>query len=175
MTAAVTVAAAASSRAARVNLTVPVLLAFGALALFVLPWYGERIEGSALLLAWSGGRWWLAPTLLGLLVVLVGWCLSSGSALRGRLMTGGALFGLLWILLQGFAVGMQGLEWSWFSIFGTVTEGQPGLGSGGYLALGVCTVLLSQGIAAMGKFRGDGFISGTVWSIGLLEIGRAHV
>ncbi|MEO6623270.1 MAG: iron ABC transporter permease, partial [Burkholderiaceae bacterium] len=152
----------------RLNLTVPVLLALGALALFVLPWYGERIEGSALSLAWSGGRWWLAPTLLGLLMVLVGWRLSSGSVLRGRLMTAGALFGLLWILLQGFAVGMQGLDWSWFSIFGTVKDGQPGLGLGGFLALGVFTILLSQGIAAMGKFRGDGFISGSVWSIALL-------
>ena len=64
MTATVTGSAAASGRAARVNLTVPVLLLLGVLAFLALPWYGERIEGPALLLAWNDGRWWLAPALL---------------------------------------------------------------------------------------------------------------
>ena len=154
--------------AARTNYTMPALLALGILALAALPWYGERVEGSALSLAFSSGRWWLAPPLMGWLAVLAGWRLHRTSVWHGRVITVGALFGLTWILLQGFAVGMRGLDWAWFSVFGTVSEGQPGLGWGGFFALGLFTVLFSQGIAAMGKFRGDGFVSGSVWTIGLL-------
>jgi iron(III) transport system permease protein len=80
----------------------------------------------------------------------------------------GALSGLIWIFLQGFAVGMRGLDWAWFSVFGSVTQGQPGFGWGAFLALAVFTLLLSQGVAATGRFRGDGFVSGAVWGIGLL-------
>ena len=148
--------------------TLPVLLALGALALAAIPWYGERVDGSALALAWSAGRWWLAPPALGWLAVLAGWATPATSIWRGRVLSAGALFGLAWTLLQGFAVGMQGLDWAWFSVFGPVAEGQPGLGSGGFVSLAVFTLMLSQGIAASGRFRGDGFISGAVWSIGLL-------
>ena len=148
--------------------TLPVLLALGALALAAIPWYGERVDGSALALAWSGGRWWLAPPALGWLAVLAGWVMPATSIWRGRVLSAGALFGLAWTLLQGFAVGMQGLDWAWFSVFGPVAQGQPGLGSGGFVSLAVFTLMLSQGIAASGSFRGDGFISGAVWSIGLL-------
>ena len=146
----------------------PVLLALALLSLAALPWYGERIEGSALVLAFGSGRWWLAPPLAGWLVVLAGWRLHRTAIWHGRLITAGALFGMVWVLLQGFAVGMRGLDWAWFSIFGPVTEGQPGIGWGGFLALGAFTVLFSQGIAAMGRFRGDGFVSGSVWTIGVL-------
>ena len=152
----------------KTNYTIPVLLALGLLALAVLPWYGERVNGPALSLALAGDRWWLAPAALGWLAVFVGWRLPPASIWRGRVIIAGALFGLGWIFLQGFAVGMRGLDWAWFGAFGTVGQGQPGLGAGGYMALGVFVVLLSQGIAAMGKFRGDGFISGAVWTIGLL-------
>ena len=133
-----------------------------------MPWYGERIEGSSLFLAMSSERWWLWPSMLGLIAATLGWRMSPSSIWRGRLITAGAVFSLAWIFLQGFAVGMQTLDWSWFAVFGEVKTGQPGLGWGGYTALLVFTVLLSQGIAAMGQFRGDGFVSGAVWTIGLL-------
>jgi iron(III) transport system permease protein len=163
-------AAPVNTLAARTDYTLPVLLALGLLALAVLPWYGERIEGSALVLAFSAERWWLAPAVLGWLVAVMAWRLHRGSVWRGSLMLAAALFGLAWILLQGFAVGMHGLDWAWFSFFGPVTQGQPGLGWGGFLALAFFTLLLSQGMAALGKFRGDGFVSGAVWSIGLLVL-----
>lgn len=153
---------------ARRNFTLPALLVLGLLALALLPWYGERVHGSALSLAVGTGRWWLAPALLSWVVVLLGWLMPVTSILRGRVLTTGALFGTAWVLLQGFAVGMQGADWAWFATLGPVPEGQPGFGWGAFLALGAFTVMLSQGIAAMGKFRGDGFVSGAVWSIGVL-------
>ena len=161
---------ASTGIAPRASYTLPGLLALAVLALVVLPWYGERIEGAALSLSLSGERWWLAPPLLGCAIALVGWRLQRNSVWHGRVISVGALFGLGWILLQGFAVGMRGLDWAWFSVFGVVSQGQPGLGWGGFLALGAFTVLFSQGIAAMGKFHGDGFVSGSVWTIGLLVI-----
>lgn len=155
----------------RANYTLPVLLALGAVAFGLLPWYGERIDGSALSLSFTRGRWWLAPCMLGWLAALLAWRMRPGSAWRGRVMTAGAVFGLLWIALQGFAVGMRGLDWPWFGLFGPVTQGQPGFGWGAFLALAVFTVLLSQGVAALGRFRGDGFVSGAVWSIaGLVAV-----
>lgn len=163
-------AAPGSALAVRTDYTLPALLALGLLALAVLPWYGDRIDGSAMALAFFAERWWLAPAVLGWLAALMAWRLHRGSIWRGRLMLAGALFGLAWILLQGFAVGMHGLDWAWFSLFGPVTQGQPGLGWGGFLALAFFTLLLSQGMAALGKFRGDGFVSGAVWSIGLLVL-----
>ena len=153
---------------ARFDLALPALFLLGALALILMPWYGERIEGSALALASSGGRWWLAPPLLCLAVSAAGLGFDRSSAWRSRLLTLGALAAGVWILLQGFAIGMNGLDWPWFSVFGTVTEGQPGWGWGGYTALAVFIVLFSQGIAARGHFRGDGFVAGSVWSIALL-------
>jgi iron(III) transport system permease protein len=152
----------------RTNYTLPALLALGLMALAVLPWYGDRLAQSALTLSLRGTHWWLAPAALGWLAVLVGWRLPRTSAWHGRVITAGALFGVLWIVLQGFAVGMRGLDWAWFGLLGPVTEGQPGLGWGGFLALLVFVVLFSQGVAALGRFRGDGFVSGAVWTIGLL-------
>jgi iron(III) transport system permease protein len=147
---------------------VPVLLVVGLLAFALLPWYGDQFDGAALSLAFTAGRWWLAPALLGLALAAAGWALPRHGVWHGRLLTAGALFGLLWLLLQGFAIGLRGLDWPWFAVFGPVSSGQPGLGWGGFTALAVFALLLSQGIAAMGRFRGDGFVAGAVWSIGLL-------
>lgn len=157
-----------ASSGARVSLALPALLVLGALALLVLPWYGERVEGSALALVLSGDRWWLAPALIALLVGMFGIGCRPTSVWRGRVLAASGLFGLVWIVLQGYAVGMRELDWSWFGMLGPVTQGQPGLGWGALTALAVFTLLFSQGIAATGRFRGDGFVSGSVWAVGLL-------
>ena len=146
----------------------PVLLLLGLLALAVLPWYGERIDGAALALVVTQGRWWLAPPLVALGLVAIGWCLPRSGVHYGRVITAGALAGAVWTLVQGFAVGMNGLDWAWFGLLGPVTQGQPGFGWGAFLVLAVFTVLLSQGVAGLGRFRGDGFVSGAVWSIAVL-------
>ncbi len=157
-----------SLAALRQGWTLPLLLLLGLLALTGLPWYWDRLPQSALNLAYGGGRGWLAAPLLGWVVVLVGSLLARTSVWHGRVMTAGAAFALLWIMLQGFAVGMRGLDWAWFGVFAPGTQGQPGFGTGAFLAIGAFSLLLSQGIAAMGHFRGDRFVSGAVWSIGLL-------
>ena len=90
----------------RRNLTLPAFLALGALALVALPWYGERVDGSALELAFGTGRWWLAPLVLGWMIVLAGWLLPVTSILRGRVLTAGALFGM-----DGPVAQAKWLEW----------------------------------------------------------------
>ncbi|MES2978231.1 MAG: iron ABC transporter permease [Pseudomonadota bacterium] len=146
----------------------PALLVLTLLAFTALPWYWDRVPGSALALATSGGRAWLAYPLLGLAAVLLSVLLPRTSVWHGRGMTAGSALALVWILLQGFAVGMRGLDWSWFGMFAPGTQGQPGYGWGAFLAIGTLSLLMSQGIAAMGNFRGDRFVSGAVWGIGLL-------
>ena len=87
----------------------------------------------------------------------------------------GSGLGLLWVMVQGFAIGLKGVTWPiWSDILSVgqpkamslMQAGQMGLGWGGML-LSLCLLLLmSQGIAALGKFRANGFLAGSVWGIG---------
>ena len=84
-------------------------------------------------------------------------------AFRGRgLMLAGA-FGLSAIVLQGMVIGIQGWSWPWLnSLFGELEDRQFGMGLGGALASFGFLVLLTDGLALRGYFKGDRFIAGAV-------------
>lgn len=144
----------------------------------LLPWYWQG-EASAFSLSLSSDRLWLLPPASALVIVALGFGGQPGSVLRGWCWTVGAGWGLLWVLLQGFAIGLKDINWPlWASVLGMgnadavalMQTGQAGLGWGG-LVLSLCLLmLLSQGAAALGKFRGDGFLAGTVWGVGGLVL-----
>lgn len=143
-----------------------------------LPWYWEG-ETSALNLSQSSDRLWLMPPALALALVAFGFCMRPGSLRRGGCWTVGAGLGLVWVLTQGFAIGLKGLNWPvWSTLLGLgdpqavalMQIGQAGLGWGGMLLSLCLLLLLSQGVAALGKFRGDGFLAGTVWGVGGLVL-----
>lgn len=157
---------------------VPLLLLTACLAWGLLPWYWQGHDAAAVI-ALTSGAIWLLPPALGLAAVAVGAAQAPGTQARGWWLCAGAGFGLLWVLLQGFAIGLRGVQWPWLAgaaSFGlaeaaqAMQSGQAGLGWGGILLLLCFLLLFSQGVAALGKFRGDGFLAGSVWGVGGLVV-----
>jgi iron(III) transport system permease protein len=153
-----------------------VLLGLAAFAL--LPWYFLQDRsllsalpevwqgpdaGSALVQAFAHGRPWLWSGALGLLLCLTGLGLPMPAKAQGRWLTGGAVSGLLGLLLSGFSIGATG--WSFETLeqtWGPLATGQYGMGWGAALVLLALLVLLGAGLARLGAFRGDVFVAATV-------------
>lgn len=140
-----------------------------AAALLLLPWHRpEGPEGwlapdpssAALALALRGAGW-LWPV-LGTAALLFAALLARRGRLRGSLLLVLAGAGLFLLLAQGFAVTHRGLELPALAgLFGAVGP-QPGLGGGGWLAIGALVVLAGAGMAERGAFRGDAFLAASV-------------
>lgn len=149
----------------------------GALAYAVLPWYflqsqsllnalwmgwGQESTASGLAQALTHGRPWLWVGLLGLLLSGMALCLPAGKQ-QGRVLVAGAFLGLAGLLVSGFAIGISGwvfptLEGWW----GPLDKGQYGMGWGGAVVLLSLVVLLGAGVARLGYFRSDVFVSSSV-------------
>jgi len=149
----------------------------GALAFTALPWYflqsqslldalwsgwGSESAGSGLAHAMGHGRPWLWSGLAGLLIAGLALTLPPSRA-QGRWLVAGTLLGLLGLLGSGFAIGGPGwvfatLEGWW----GPLEKGQYGMGWGGFVVLLSLVVLLGAGVARMGYFRSDVFVSAAV-------------
>jgi len=81
----------------------------------------------------------------------------------GRTLIAAGLAGIVFTIGQGFAIGLQGLGWSWLAaIVGPVDTQQFGLGWGAVVVLSAFLMWVSLGVAALGMFRGDAFVSGGV-------------
>lgn len=139
-----------------------------AASLLLLPWYkdGTLAAGpvtSALAEALSG-RGWLWPLIaaaLGLAVASMtrGWQ-------RSNLTLGLALAASGLLLWQGFAIGLHGPSAAWIAeFFPRASEGQRGLGWGGYMAAAALVGLLSDLVAARGFCRGERFAAFCVTAI----------
>ncbi len=153
-----------------------------AIGTVVLPWHmqqdGVRIAGllafgnedpeaaSALWQAIAFGRFWFWPVIAGLALALPGALPMASNATRARFLLAGGGLGLLAIVGQGLAIGVQGWSVDWLTaIFGELAERQFGIGAGGVLAFFGCLVMFTDGLALRGLFRGDRFVAG---SVGLL-------
>ena len=151
----------------------------GALGALVLPWHmqqeGVDLAGlvafgesdpeaaSAVWQAAAHGRFWFWPVVAGIILALPG-ALSVGPATRRALflLAGGGL-GLLAIVAQGFAIGIGGWSFSWLeAAFGPLDDRQFGIGLGGSVAFLGCLILVTDGLALRGLFKGDRFVSGAV-------------
>ena len=149
----------------------------GALAFAALPWYflqsqslldalwngwGSESAGSGLAHAMGHGRPWLWSGLAGLLIAGAALTLPP-SRTQGRWLVAGALVGLLGLLGSGFAIGAPG--WTFATLegwWGPLDKGQYGMGWGGAVVLLSLVVLLGAGVARMGYFRSDVFVSSAV-------------
>lgn len=124
-------------------------------------WYTETTRfpaggawESALSLVLSGRSPWLAPLLPVLLLPLL--------VRRPAALVAAGVAGLVYLLLQGYAVGMFG--WSWPVLEALPLEpprqGPFGLGAG---LTGLSFLfLLTEGLAALGFCRGDRFATGSI-------------
>jgi iron(III) transport system permease protein len=149
-------------------------LLLGLAAFALLPWYfqqdrtllaalpgafGGSDTASALVQALRHGRPWLWVALAALALAGLGWQRGPGRAQGWLLVAGGAL-GLLGLLGTGFAIGARGWAFDFLgATLGALAQGQFGIGVGGALVLLSLLMLLGAGIARLGFFRGDVFVS----------------
>ena len=155
----------------------------GLLAYLLLPWYaiqdtswyqalpGIFAEGDAangLVQAFKQDRIWLLIGLVGLALCAVGALQRPGRA-QGRWLLAGGLIGALGLAIAGFTIGARG--WSIAALntaFGELAVNQFGIGAGGFVALVALILLAAFGLARLGFFRGDLFVSGAVIGCGVL-------
>lgn len=166
-----------------VNQPVWVWLALGLAGYVALPWYAQQDAngltvlgqvfsqaqtGSGLMQAAAFGRPWLWLALLGLAIAGFGALLPAGRRQGGFLVLGGG-FGLVSLLVSGFAIGARGWAFDWLNAsFGELTMRQPGVGWGGFVVLTALLVLAAFGVARRGYFKGDLFVAAAVLGMGSL-------
>ena len=143
-------------------------LAAGTAGFVLFPWYAlqDSVLGTAWLRDWTRndnasaivqifrhGRGWLAP--LGLLLVAAAALLAMpiGRGTRGRTLIAAGGLGLVYFFAQGFAIG---------------AASQPGMGFGATLVACAFAMVLAQGIADCGFFKGDAFVASGVVAVTLL-------
>ncbi|SFV13799.1 ABC transporter permease [Pseudoduganella namucuonensis] len=145
-------------------------------AALLLPWYampdagwlrdypavfGDPASAPGWLQA-SRGRFWLWLPLAAPLAALLA-PLCAGRRQQGLLLAAAGGLGLAGLLGAGFAIGPQGWVWfGWQDGALALPVGQPGLGWGGALTLLSLLMLLATGVARLGYFQGNEFVSGAV-------------
>lgn len=167
----------------RANRTLWLWIAIGLAGYLLLPWYAiqdangllrahlvftQEQAGNGLMHAARHGRPWLWLGLAGLALASVGACLPAGRRQGLWLLAGGAA-GLVGLLASGFLIGARG--WAFEGLtqaFGELGRKQPGVGWGGFLALGALAMLAAFGIARRGYFKGDLFVAAAVVGCGSL-------
>ncbi len=163
-----------------INRTLTLWLVVGAVGYCILPWYavedgffgfewvldGYPLEpdyAPALIQVFSGERIWLAPLLLFLLSPLSLFGVGKNSRRYADTLVFAGGGGLSWLLLQGFAVGIAGWEFTVLeSLWGPLEVRQLGMGYGALACAGAFLFLLTQGIAAHGVVNGDVFVVGSI-------------
>ncbi len=164
-------------RAHRSNAAAWSCIAIGLVAYGLLPWYaiqdtswwqalpGIWREGDAangLIQAAKQGRPWLFAGLAGLLLCMVGAGLAPGRA-QGRWWLACGGLGAFALAASGLAIGARG--WSFAALntlFGELQVNQFGIGIGGIVVFAMLVVLAAFGLARLGFFRGDLFVSAAV-------------
>ncbi|TAA60166.1 iron ABC transporter permease [Shinella sp. JR1-6] len=156
------------------NRRLDVVLILGVVALTLLPWY--RIDGGFYGFGWLAGfplsteaapglvqiavhdRLWLAGSALLLLLAVAARSMADPIRRGAALAFLGAL-GILFLSLQGLAIGFSG--WTWTvseSLFGALSDGQPSMGAGAVLSAVVFVLLFAFGLAERGVMKGDAFV-----------------
>ncbi len=160
------------------NRRLDIALGLGIAAFLILPWY--RIEGGFLGFGWlSGfpseaavapgivqifgfGRFWLAIAAV-LLAVAIAARFVSDPMRRGTLLAWAGAAGVLFLTLQGLAIGFSG--WTWTiseTLFGALADGQPSMGAGAILLSIVFVLIFSFGLAERGVMKGDAFVVASI-------------
>ncbi|MBP6895356.1 MAG: iron ABC transporter permease [Pseudacidovorax sp.] len=170
-------------RAPRSNAAAWSCIAIGLVAYALLPWYaiqdtswwqalpGIWREGDAadgLIQAAKQGRPWLFAGLAGLVLCMIGSSLAPGRA-QGRWWLAGGGLGALALAVSGLAIGARG--WSFAALntlFGELQVNQFGIGIGGFVVFAMLVVLAAFGLARLGFFRGDLFVSAAVVGCGMV-------
>lgn len=143
----------------------------GAVALALLPWYSLEagfFDTGWILSLWrdeasAPALWQLAahPWLWGALTL---WLLCGVSGLlpgrqRSALLLLFSALGILFLVIEGHAIGYSGWSWLWLeNQFGTLEQGQPAMGAGAILLLTTFLLIFAFALAERGVLRGDAFV-----------------
>ncbi len=166
-----------------VNRIVLFWLIVGGVGYLLLPWYA--IEDGIWTLEWlfdgyptnvdyapalfqisSHGKLWLVPLGIALLPPLLVLNRKYKDAFYANTLIISGLSGLLWFLIQGFAISYDGWNFAFLeNWFGLLTLNQLGMGYGALFTATAFLFFLMAGIAAKGAVNGDVFI---VCSIGFV-------
>ncbi|WP_130835849.1 ABC transporter permease [[Erwinia] mediterraneensis] len=149
-------------------------LAAGAIALLLLPWYSLEegfFAGGWLLSLWSEGDsasalWQLATgqhpwlSIVVILYLACGACaLLAPGPLRRRALFACSLTGVLFLVVEGHAIGYSGWSWLWLeNLLGPLEQGQPAMGAGAVLMLTTFLLIFSYALAERGVLKGDAFV-----------------
>lgn len=157
--------------------------AAGLIGYVALPWYaiqdtswyealpqvfGQAEGANGVMQAALQGRSWLYIGLIGLAVCAFGGLLRAGRAQGQLLLVGGAV-GAVGLALSGFLIGSRGWSFGFLNNhLGELPLNQFGIGAGGALALASLVLLAAFGLARLGFFKGDLFVSAAVVGCGVL-------
>ncbi len=160
------------------NRRLDIVLGIGIAAFLLVPWY--RIEGGFLGFGWfSGfpseasvapgilqilehGRWWLTIAAL-VMAAAVAARFMRYPMQRGAVLAAAGAAGVLFLTLQGLAIGFSG--WSWTiseTLFGALADGQPSMGAGAVLSAVAFVLIFSFGLAERGVMKGDAFVVASI-------------
>jgi iron(III) transport system permease protein len=159
--------------------TVSLWLLVGLAGYCLLPWYmledgnfwnfrwlgalGAAETGPALVQVFSHGKSWLAAPLLAFGAIGFGLLTLKAPVKQARFVAVSALAGLLLSALQGLIIVRHGPRFfADFLNIGQIAEGQVGFGAGAMVTLLALLFILTTGISAMGKGRGDAFVVGLI-------------
>src|SRR5437868_4907768 len=170
-------------RSRRPNAPVWACIAAGLLGYLALPWYAIQDTGwweaipqvfgsgegaNGLMQALLQGRGWLWIGLIGLGICGLGGLLQAGRT-QGRLLLVGGAVGAVGLSLSGFLIGARGWSFPFLNAqLGELPVNQFGIGAGGFIALSALILLAAFGLARLGFFKGDLFVSGAVIGCGVL-------
>ncbi|HET8726905.1 MAG TPA: iron ABC transporter permease, partial [Alphaproteobacteria bacterium] len=157
------------------NRIVAAWTAVGWAGFLLLPWYatgfGPWLDGVAsagpgapgLVQGAFGGRPWLLPLVLPLIVGVIVALRPAPASARGRLLIAAGALGLAYFAVQGLAIGLK--PWSsgpGLAILGAAEIAQPAMGWGAIVVGLALLFLLTTGTAMSGAMRGDAFATGAV-------------
>jgi iron(III) transport system permease protein len=118
---------------------------------------------SALWQALAHGRFWFWPMVAAIAIALPGAAAIGPNARRAAFLLAGGGLGLAALAAQGLAIGIPGWTHPWLErAFGELGDRQFGIGLGGSLAFVGCLVMVTDGLALRGYFKGDRFVAGAV-------------
>lgn len=155
----------------------------GWLGFLALPWYA--IEDGFFAFEWlfdgypfdtdyapaafivaQGEKLWLAPLVLPLLAVTAVIGRPKSDPLYATILIAASGFGLAWLVLQGFGIGLRGWQFGMLeSLFGDLGDRQFGMGYGALFVAVSLLFLFTQGIAARGAINGDVFVVSAIGSV----------
>ena len=108
------------------------------------------------------GRSWLWFGIAGLVIAGAGSVFPAGRRQGVALVTGSS-FGLLGLGFSGYAIGVAGWNYDWLArLLGPLETGQFGIGWGGFVVVVCLLMLFGAGLARLGFFRRDVFVSSAV-------------